>query len=182
MSAMKSIAEKDELREEDEEKSGNGYASSETEEDHLLGNGISKGRTKTGLGLPTRRQKKEKTAKDIFMTFGTFNRRTLEASIRSESRRRLNVAFGILLVICLVLLSSIVGIIYYKRVYIPAKKAKSLKHAIHAHAEAARKRVEMCRGIDWETACDKLSGAGRDETYKTHPTSQRQARTPSLNN
>jgi len=90
--------------------------------------------------------------------------------VRSENRRRLNIVFGILLALCLLLLLFIGVLVYYQRVVIPAQKAKTLEKAIKAHAEAAKLRVEMCRGIDWKTACDKLSGAGARRRNLQTPT------------
>lgn len=164
---MQSISELEELHGEDEEKSHDGmsHMSSETEDDYLLA--AHSGGVTPGLGVTTRKNKVEKSRKrkmgqaQVWMSFGTFNRfRNHEPSVRSENRRRLNVVFGFLLVLCLLLLLFIGGLVYYQRVIIPARKAKALEKAIRAHAEAAKARVEMCRGIDWQTACDKLSGAG----------------------
>ena len=167
---MQPIVETEEWQEV-EEKSYDGCISSETEGDHLLGIGNRSSMSTImtpGLGVPTRRMKQWKAGQDVWMTFGTFDRFIKrEPSVRSMNRRRLNVAFGILLVLCLLILAGVGLLTYFARVYVPKKKANALKAAITRHAEAARKRVEVCRGIDWQTACDKLSGAGARRHLQT---------------
>jgi len=88
---------------------------------------------------------------------------TLDAhrpSIRSQHRRKLNILFAFLLILTTILLVSLSFVLYYRTVMLPNKRLKDLEERIQAHAAAAALRVEQCRGIDWQQACDKLSGAG----------------------
>jgi len=152
---MKPIQETESMHDDEDEKSADGFSyTSNSEDAHLLD-------VTPGLGVTTRKKNKRRGAQELFMSFGTFNRfRNHEPSVRSQNRHRLNVVFGILLILCLISFLVIGGLVYYRRVVVPAQKAKALDDAIKAHALAAKQRVEMCRGIDWEEACDALGDAG----------------------
>ena len=83
-----------------------------------------------------------------------------EPSVRSKKRHRLNVILCFFLALTTLLL-LIVGIsIIYLRIIVPARKQKALDAAIKAHAAAAALRAEQCQGVTWQTACDRLTGAG----------------------
>mmetsp|Transcript_26993 Transcript_26993/g.38698 ORF Transcript_26993/g.38698 Transcript_26993/m.38698 type:complete len:573 (-) Transcript_26993:63-1781(-) len=80
-------------------------------------------------------------------------------SVRSDNRRRLNIVLGILLSIIFSLLMAVVGFVYYRNIYLPKFKQKQLQKLIREHAAAANIRREQCKGIDWQTACGRLSSA-----------------------
>jgi hypothetical protein len=80
-------------------------------------------------------------------------------SIRSQRRRKLNIVLGLLLLVTFLLLMALVGFIYYRDVYLPKFKREQLQKLIQEHAAAAKLRAEQCKGIDWKTACGRLSGA-----------------------
>jgi len=180
---MKPIQETEEMADDGSGDDGleTGYVSSETEDDYLLAGMTTAGTNKhngvtPGLGVTTRQKGKKKpnnTPMEVFMSFGTFNRfRNHEPSVRSQARRRLNIVFGVLLALsCLLLLFS-GGFIYYRRVVVPTRQKKALAKAIKEHAEAAAKRVQKCRGIDWQTACDGMAGgsAGARRSLQTTTT------------
>jgi hypothetical protein len=86
--------------------------------------------------------------------------RNQHSSVRSQKRHRLNIIFGALLALTTLMLLGIGGFLAYKIYVVPYRAAKALEAAIRSHAEAAAKRVEKCRGIDWKRACENLGAAG----------------------
>lgn len=80
-------------------------------------------------------------------------------SVRSMARHRLNIVFGTLLVITFSALATISSVLFYRKSYLPRKRERHIEHAIRLHAEAAALRREQCRGISWETACDRMTGS-----------------------
>jgi hypothetical protein len=96
---------------------------------------------------------------EVLKDFQDFANPYRRESIRSERRRRLNVILGTLLTITALLLSGLVCFIVYRKVYLPKHKKDLLQKAIQEHAVAAKLRAQQCQGIDWQSACDKISGA-----------------------
>ena len=80
-------------------------------------------------------------------------------SILSQRRGRLNIILQILLFITLSLLMALAGFVYYRSVYLPKFKREQMQKSIQEHAAAAKLRAEQCKGINWQTACGRLSGA-----------------------
>jgi hypothetical protein len=83
-----------------------------------------------------------------------------EPSVRSEKRRRLNVILCFFLTLTTLLLVIVAVTFIYLRIFIPVQKKKTLESAVKAHAAAAALRAEQCRGVTWQTACDRIAGAG----------------------
>jgi hypothetical protein len=54
----------------------------------------------------------------------------------------------------------VLGMTSYHQSIQPRIQAKKLQFAIQQHAIEAAKRVEQCRGYDWQSACDKLANSG----------------------
>lgn len=80
-------------------------------------------------------------------------------SVRSQRRHRKSIILGILLSITTTLLLYAVGSAYYYEKIVPMRAKKRLEAAVKEHAILAAKREEQCRGIDWSTACHRLSSA-----------------------
>ena len=97
------------------------------------------------------------SARLLFESVLEYHRRP---SVRSEGRRRTNVVLASLL---FVTASSLIGLVvyhgYYVRVYLPKAEGERLRESILRHAADARRRAELCKGVDWETACSRLTGA-----------------------
>lgn len=87
------------------------------------------------------------------------------SAMRLRRLKRLNVVRMWLLRVTLLLLLALVGFIYYQKVYLPRIMQEELQRRIEAHAGEARVRAEKCRGVDWQTACNALSGAGARRRY-----------------
>ena len=81
-------------------------------------------------------------------------------SIRSQRRQRLNIVLSILLLIIFLLLLGLIGLIYYEKIYLPAYKRAQLQKLIRDHAAAAKVRAAQCKGIDWQTACARITAGG----------------------
>lgn len=81
-------------------------------------------------------------------------------SIRSQRRMRLNIVLSVLLLIIFVLLLGLCGLIYYEKVYLPEYKRAQLQKLIRDHAAAAKVRAAQCKGIDWQTACARITAGG----------------------
>ena len=82
-------------------------------------------------------------------------------------RRQINIVLGISFVLSTVSLVCTSSFVYYYQVVLPARRQKELEDEIHAHAAAAALRAKKCEGIDWQTACDALSGAGARRVLST---------------
>ena len=109
------------------------------------------------LHLESRRRGVFETIKQEFSASQSFDERN--SSSRSNHRRRLNIVLGVLLTITFLLLMAVLGFVYYRLVYLPIYKQTQLQKLIQEHAAAAKLRAEQCKGIDWKTACSRLSGA-----------------------
>jgi hypothetical protein len=81
-------------------------------------------------------------------------------SIRSQRRQRLNIVLSILLLIIFLLLLGLCGLIYYEKIYLPKYKREQLQKLIRDHAAAAKVRAAQCKGIDWQTACARITAGG----------------------
>jgi hypothetical protein len=80
-------------------------------------------------------------------------------SKRSVARRRSNLILVSVVVVLLVAFGVfVVHEIHVRR--LPLERARLVDAKIRQHAAAAAVRAEQCHSTDWETACDKLAGAG----------------------
>lgn len=82
------------------------------------------------------------------------------SSQKSQRRKRLNKVLEWLLGFAVLAFIGLSGVVYYKKVYEPKRKAKDLARLIAIHAAEARERVKKCKGTTWQTACDALGAAG----------------------
>jgi hypothetical protein len=89
----------------------------------------------------------------------SFDRANSFPSTRSQARKNYSVAVTALLAVVTIALFTLGGI-EYRRAQIPKEKARDIELAIKVHSAAAAARAEQCRGVDWESACDRLADAG----------------------
>jgi hypothetical protein len=65
----------------------------------------------------------------------------------------------------------VVGKVYFYEKVKPKREKKALEVATRNHADAAAKRVEQCQGIDWLTACQRLTLPGARRLDYSHSAS-----------
>jgi hypothetical protein len=94
-----------------------------------------------------------------------------QPSVRSERRRKGNIILLFSLTIILLLLGLVVGKVYFYEKVKPKREKKALEVATRNHADAAAKRVEQCQGIDWLTACQRLTLPGARRLDYSHSAS-----------
>jgi hypothetical protein len=83
-----------------------------------------------------------------------------ERSERSLRTHRLNQRLECLIVVIIVVVLTLSSVTYwYFNIHQKHVLKNQYRDAVAAHAKAAQERRQTCRGVDWLTACDRLTNA-----------------------